>query len=46
MLPAWANRDQFKHYYRLAVNTKIPEPTDDLWLSVGDRLTFPTENIQ
>ncbi|MEM6502551.1 MAG: MOSC N-terminal beta barrel domain-containing protein [Cyanobacteria bacterium P01_C01_bin.89] len=42
-LPTWANRDQFKHYYRLAVNTKIPEPTGDLWLSVGDTLTFPTD---
>ncbi|MEM9771054.1 MAG: MOSC N-terminal beta barrel domain-containing protein [Cyanobacteria bacterium P01_D01_bin.73] len=45
-LPEWANRDQFKHFYRLAVNTKIPEPAEDLWLSVGDRLTFPTEDAK
>ena len=43
-LPDWANEQQFKHYFRLAVNTKIPEPTEELWLTVGDRLTFPTDS--
>lgn len=42
-LPEWANREQFRHFFRLAVNTKIPTPTDELWLTVGDRLTFPSD---
>lgn len=42
-LPVWANQDQFKHYFRLAVNTKIPESAEELWLTVGDRLTFPAD---
>ena len=41
-LPGWANAAQFKHYFRLAVNTKIPAPLDDVWLTVGDRLTLPS----
>jgi isopentenyl-diphosphate delta-isomerase type 1 len=34
MLPAWAPRDRFDHFYRLAVNTRMISPGDGA-LSVG-----------
>ncbi|MFC4407767.1 MOSC domain-containing protein [Haloarchaeobius iranensis] len=35
-LPDWANRDWFDHYYRLMVNTRIPESSWGDVLHVGD----------
>ncbi|WP_459556572.1 MOSC domain-containing protein [Lacunimicrobium album] len=37
-LPAEAARDQFNHFYRLAVNTRRPETTSSPLISVGDRI--------
>jgi hypothetical protein len=38
-LPAWAARDRFDHYFRLMVNTRVPEATVGAELAVGDTLT-------
>ncbi len=35
-LPAWAEPGRFDHYYRLAVNTRIPESEAGKVLKVGD----------
>lgn len=35
-LPAWANRDRFDHFFRVMVNTRVPEPSWGETLSVGD----------
>jgi uncharacterized protein len=35
-LPPWAAQSQFKHFYKLAVNTRLVRPTQELFLSVGD----------
>jgi hypothetical protein len=35
-LPAWAEPGRFDHYYRLAVNTRIPESEAGKVLEVGD----------
>ncbi len=37
-LPAWASEDWFDHYFRLMVNTRVPESTVGSDLTVGDRL--------
>jgi len=39
-LPAFANREQFNHFYRLAVNTRLDSETSGYQLRVGDELTF------
>jgi uncharacterized protein YcbX len=38
MLPAWASVSQFDHYYRLCVNTRIPESQAGKFLNVGDKV--------
>lgn len=38
-LPAWASEDWFDHYFRLMVNTRVPESAREKTLSVGDELT-------
>ena len=35
-LPAWAARDRFNHFYRLAVNTRVPASEAGKLLRVGD----------
>lgn len=35
-LPAWAEPQRFDHYYRLAVNTRIPESEAGKVLKIGD----------
>lgn len=37
-LPDWANRDWFDHYFRLMVNTRIPESSWGETVRVGDRV--------
>ncbi|MBX9787475.1 MAG: MOSC N-terminal beta barrel domain-containing protein [Pirellulales bacterium] len=37
-LPAWAPRGRFNHFYRLAVNTTVPETSWQATLSVGDEV--------
>ena len=37
-LPEWANESQFDHYFRLMVNTQVPESSWETTLSVGDGL--------
>lgn len=37
-LPIWANKNQFDHYYRLCINTKIPLSEAGKVLSVGHEL--------
>jgi len=42
LLPAWAERSQFNHFYRLTVNTRIGDLGDGI-LRQGDRLVIPVE---
>jgi hypothetical protein len=37
-LPAWANRDRFDHYFRVMVNTRIPEGSWGESVRVEDRV--------
>jgi hypothetical protein len=37
-LPAWAERSRFNHFYRLAINTRIPTSEMDKTLCIGDSL--------
>jgi uncharacterized protein YcbX len=37
-LPAWASRDRFNHFYRLAVNTRVPASEAGKVLRVGDEI--------
>jgi uncharacterized protein YcbX len=37
-LPAWSPRSRFNHYYRLAVNTRVPASEAGKWLRTGDVL--------
>ena len=37
-LPAWATRSRFNHFYRLAVNTRVPEGEAGKNLRVGDEV--------
>ncbi|MGH8507755.1 MAG: MOSC domain-containing protein [Gammaproteobacteria bacterium] len=39
-LPDWAARSRFNHYYRLAVNTRIPASEAGKTLRVGDEVTI------
>ena len=36
MLPEWAEPSRFDHFYRLAVNTRIPDSEDGKRVAVGD----------
>ena len=38
-LPAWANHSRFNHFYRLALNTRIPATEAGKTLKVGDEFT-------
>ncbi len=37
-LPAWADRSRFNHFYRLAVNTRVPPSEEGKTLRVGDEV--------
>ncbi|WP_435196430.1 MOSC domain-containing protein [Natronomonas sp. EA1] len=37
-LPEWANEDWFDHYFRLMVNTRVPQETVGSVLDVGDEV--------
>ena len=37
-LPEWADRARFNHFYRLAVNTRVPASQAGHTLSVGDQV--------
>ncbi len=39
-LPAWADREQFNHFYRLAVNTRLASARAGQILSVGDPVAW------
>lgn len=39
-LPPWVNKSRFNHFYRLAVNTIIPESEAGKTLSIGDKFTY------
>jgi uncharacterized protein YcbX len=42
-LPAWAPRSRFNHFYRLAVNTRIPISENGKILRVGDSVTISSD---
>ncbi len=37
-LPGWVEASRFDHYYRMSVNTRVPETCADLTIHVGDDL--------
>jgi uncharacterized protein YcbX len=39
-LPSWAEKSRFNHYYRLSVNTLVPESEAHKTLRVGDGVTI------
>lgn len=39
-LPSWANRSRFNHFYRLAVNTRVPESEAGKIVRVGDEIVL------
>jgi uncharacterized protein len=39
-LPAWANRSRFNHFYRLAVNTRVPVSEAGKVVRVGDEVVI------
>lgn len=43
-LPSWAVRARFNHFYRLAVNTRIPATEAGKLLHIGDEISLP--NVQ
>ena len=45
-LPDWAEASRFDHFYRLAVNTRIPEGEGGKVLSVGDELRLEAPDDQ
>ena len=38
--PIWTNLSRFNHFYRLAVNTQIPDGEANKFLDVGDLISF------
>jgi uncharacterized protein YcbX len=40
-LPPWAPESRFDHYFRLAVNTRVPPSESGKLLRLGDSLEFP-----
>ncbi|NEP56030.1 MAG: MOSC domain-containing protein [Symploca sp. SIO2G7] len=40
-LPSWVSSSRFNHFYRLSVNTCIPDSEAGTILQVGDEVTFP-----
>lgn len=41
-LPEWAEASRFDHFYRLAVNTRVPERENGKVLEVGDEIRLAT----
>ncbi len=39
-LPLWAERSRFNHFYRLAINTRLPVTEEGKIICIGDRLTI------
>jgi uncharacterized protein len=39
-LPSWAERSRFNHFYRLAINTKLPVSEGGKTAAVGDAITI------
>ena len=39
-LPSWANRSRFNHFYRLAVNTRVPASETGKVVRVGDEVVM------
>lgn len=39
-LPEWTERSRFNHFYRLAINTRVPASETGKTIAVGDRLTL------
>ncbi|GAA6620400.1 MOSC domain-containing protein [Scytonema sp. NUACC26] len=37
-LPAWAERTRFNHFYRLAINTRLPVTEEGKTICIGDEL--------
>ena len=44
-LPAWADRSRFNHFYRLAVNTRVPRGQAGSVLRVGDEVRLLPETV-
>lgn len=40
-LPSWSHEMRFDHYYRLAVNTRVPSTESGKLLRLGDPVVFP-----
>jgi uncharacterized protein len=40
-LPAWAERSRFNHFYRLAINTRLPQTEAGKTIHLGDELSIP-----
>jgi len=45
-LPEWATETRFDHYFRLMVNTRIPESEWETTLAVGDQVAEPGEPVE
>lgn len=41
-LPPWAERSRFNHFYRLAINTRVPVDQGGKTLQLGDQITIDT----
>ncbi|QFU83541.1 MOSC domain-containing protein [Natronorubrum aibiense] len=44
-LPEWASEDWFDHYFRLMVNTHVPDASWGTTLAVGDRVTVDKSTV-
>ena len=40
-LPEWASEAWYDHYFRLMVNTRVPEPSWGERIAVGDEISEP-----
>jgi hypothetical protein len=45
-LPAWAHSSRFNHFFRLSVNTRIPESEAGKMLQVGDEVKIRTMSYE
>jgi hypothetical protein len=43
MLPEWAEKSRFNHFYRLAVNTIVPADQAGKMVRVGDEVQVVTD---
>jgi uncharacterized protein len=41
-LPEWAERSRFNHFYRLAINTRLPASEEGKVIAIGDKLQIFT----